>query len=328
MAWGPNGRRASRTAEAVLDYPEEKSSRVATINAENSALVERFRRDRANVRPYVRTSTQKLKWTHELHQCFMHAVEKLGGQDKATPKKILLHMNQEGITIAHIKSHLQMFRSGKINAEGLSKSEYKTWQGGQWLSNNTESMPGPATSSRPAATSPAPAQNLLRFDEFEPVMALIQLREDSGRSNSDSGAATASDLLTLGSPDSQANYDTYVHKKSKAIQQLQQDKLVVELNERLSPHREQQLHQQDMGQSSTYRPQSWPPPSCDSFLYDEPNTSTSHPVDIIDALSGSKRKTDQDVDIELTMATRSIRPSFQFPSPPTPEEANLNLALS
>ena len=81
MAWGPNGRRASRTAEAVLDYPEEKSSRVATINAENSALVERFRRDRANVRPYVRTSTQKLKWTHELHQCFMHAVEKLGGQD-------------------------------------------------------------------------------------------------------------------------------------------------------------------------------------------------------------------------------------------------------
>ena len=30
---------------------------------------------------------------------------------EATPKKILLHMNQEGITIAHIKSHLQVCES-------------------------------------------------------------------------------------------------------------------------------------------------------------------------------------------------------------------------
>jgi SHAQKYF class myb-like DNA-binding protein len=52
----------------------------------------------------------------------MRAVIKLGGKDKATPKKILQHMNTNGITIAHIKSHLQMYRTGKIDLKSLPHS--------------------------------------------------------------------------------------------------------------------------------------------------------------------------------------------------------------
>jgi len=43
----------------------------------------------------------------------MIATEKLGGADKATPKSILQEMNTRGLKIAHVKSHLQMYRSPK-----------------------------------------------------------------------------------------------------------------------------------------------------------------------------------------------------------------------
>ncbi|GLT83302.1 hypothetical protein SLE2022_015970 [Rubroshorea leprosula] len=65
------------------------------------------------VRPYVRSKVPRLKWTPDLHRCFLHAVERLGGEDRATPKMILQMMDVKGLTISHIKSHLQMYRSMK-----------------------------------------------------------------------------------------------------------------------------------------------------------------------------------------------------------------------
>ncbi|KAK4386706.1 putative Myb family transcription factor [Sesamum angolense] len=35
----------------------------------------------AGVRPYVRSKMPRLRWTHDLHQCFINAVERLGGED-------------------------------------------------------------------------------------------------------------------------------------------------------------------------------------------------------------------------------------------------------
>lgn len=35
----------------------------------------------AGVRPYVRSKMPRLRWTQDLHQCFVHAVERLGGED-------------------------------------------------------------------------------------------------------------------------------------------------------------------------------------------------------------------------------------------------------
>ncbi|KAJ0236806.1 transcription factor KAN3 [Hirschfeldia incana] len=85
-------------------------------------------------RPYRQAQPQRLtakrgvraprmRWTTTLHAHFVHAVQLLGGHERATPKSVLELMDVQDLTLAHVKSHLQMYRTIKSTEKPTTSSD-------------------------------------------------------------------------------------------------------------------------------------------------------------------------------------------------------------
>lgn len=76
--------------EEVEDESKTKNSASSSNSIVKVEEAERKASSSSGVRPYVRSKVPRLRWTPDLHLCFVQAIERLGGQESKIFK--LLHL--------------------------------------------------------------------------------------------------------------------------------------------------------------------------------------------------------------------------------------------
>ena len=94
-----NGKKKTKTAETKEKQRSSNNYNDNDDNKKSSSNTSKTDSDRC-----------RLRWTPELHARFLRAVKTLGGLDIATPKGVVELMRVQGVTIPHVKSHLQKYR--------------------------------------------------------------------------------------------------------------------------------------------------------------------------------------------------------------------------
>lgn len=152
---------------------------------------------------------------------------------------------------------------------------------------------------------------------IEGAAALLQLKEDSGRS-----ADAVGEELLRGSPsEHMESMQTEKMGTPEVFSVALGDEDYVQTEANMG----HEFRKQDPGPSSNFQTGR----TLRSFLGEtSTSTSSSNPVDATKSLSGCKRIAEEGIELELTMATRSRGLNFQFASPSTQEEADLDLGLA
>eukprot|EP00213_Chloropicon_mariensis_P001396 CAMPEP_0197477250 /NCGR_PEP_ID=MMETSP1309-20131121/15203_1 /TAXON_ID=464262 /ORGANISM="Genus nov. species nov., Strain RCC998" /LENGTH=384 /DNA_ID=CAMNT_0043018101 /DNA_START=129 /DNA_END=1279 /DNA_ORIENTATION=- len=149
-----------------------------------------------------RAPKQRLRWTPDLHANFVSAVDTLGGPKMATPKAILKEMGVPGMTVYHVKSHLQKFR---MHTKQREREETKS-------------------KSKASASSKAPV-----FEMKEEVA--VKLQDKAGESSTKlgggieplkPGSQTISSALLKGHLESQGGKNSEMHLRLQEQLKLQQ----------------------------------------------------------------------------------------------------------
>ncbi|KAG8365315.1 hypothetical protein BUALT_Bualt18G0091900 [Buddleja alternifolia] len=166
----------------------------------------------------------RLRWTADLHERFIDAVTQLGGPSKATPKALLRTMGVKGLTLFHLKSHLQKYRLGKQSGKEFGEAS----KDGSYLLDSPRACNSPQTLQESDMNEGYEVKEALRAQmEVQSKLHLqveaekhLQIRQDAEKrylAMLESACKMLADQI-LGPADTSDNGDDYQGKRTKVAQ--------------------------------------------------------------------------------------------------------------